>query len=136
MSPARILPQQWSSPGLTWQVSLQLLREYRAELSAFAVTPPQAAALLYLQDNPGSSIRQCAKIVGVTGPTMGEIVKRLERKGWLRKQRAPQDDRYVLLTVTPKGTDRVRKIMRLLQVARAIRTPSALQRYTIRTPAA
>lgn len=136
MSPARILPRRWSSPGVTWQVSLQLLREYRAELSAFAVTPPQAAALLYLQHNPGSSIRQCARVVGVTAPTMGEIVKRIQQKGWLRKQRAPQDDRYVLLTVTPKGTHRVRKILRLLQVARAIRTPSSTHRHAVRTPAA
>lgn len=136
MSPARILPQRWSSPGVTWEVSLRILREYRAELAAFAVTPSQAAALLYLQHNPGSSIRQCARMVGVTGPTMGEIVKRMKQKGWLRKQRALQDDRYVLLTVTRKGTDRVRKIMRLLQAARAIRTPYATPRTAVRTSAA
>src|SRR5690349_3599015 len=114
MSSARILPERWTTSGATWQVSLRILRDYRAELSALEVTPRQAAALLYLQLNPGSYILQCAKVVGVTSVAMGVIVKRLEQKGWLHKERAPQDDRYVLLRVTRKGTAHVGKIARLL----------------------
>ena len=102
-------------------------------MSAFEVTPLQAAALLYLQHNPGSYIRQCAKVVGVRNWTMGDIVKRLERQGRLRKHRAPQDDRKVLLTVTGKGTDLVRKITRLLHLARTISTQYAQGLNAVRT---
>ena len=121
MWPAGNLSKQWSN-RTTWQVSLRILHDYPVELLAFEVTPRQAGALLYLQENPGSHIRQCAKTFGVTGPAMGVLINRLHQNGWLRKQRASRDDRYVILTVTREGTELVKKITRLLDVARTVST--------------
>lgn len=103
-----------------------LLREYRRELAALDVTPAQACALLYIDRNPGTFIRRCAGALGVTAPAMGSIVKHMGQKGLVRKQRAFQDDRYVLVTATRKGTGLARKIMHLLTLARAITTRHAI----------
>lgn len=82
---------------------LRWLNAYRGELSDLGVTPAQARAVLYLQRNPDSSIQHCARVFGIVGSTMGQLVRGLYYKGWVTKQRSPQDDRSVLLELTPKG---------------------------------
>jgi DNA-binding MarR family transcriptional regulator len=89
---------------------MELLREYREQLFVLGVTPVQARILLYLERNPRSYIMQCARAFGLTGRSVGYPVRVLERKRWVTKQPAPQDDRYVVLTLTPKGTDLARAI--------------------------
>lgn len=82
---------------------LRWLNTYREELSDLGVNPAQARAVLYLQRNPDNSIQQCARVFGVVGSTMGQLVRDLHRKGWVTKQRSPQNVRSVLLALTPKG---------------------------------
>ena len=82
---------------------LRWLNAYRGELSDLGVTPAQARAVLYLQRNPDNSIQQCAVVFGIAGSTMGQLARGLHQKGWVTKQRSPQDDRSMLLALTPKG---------------------------------
>ena len=97
----------------TWPGRLGMLRERREDFSV-GVTPVQAGILLYLLQHPGSYIRQCARAFGVTGPAVGVTVRALEQKRWVIKRRAPQDDRYVLLTPTQHGSALADKTLRLL----------------------
>lgn len=99
----RLLRESRSTTSGEWRRCLRWLNAYRRELSDLGVTPAQARAVLYLQRNPNSSIRQCAAVFGVVGSTMGQLVRSLHHRGWVTKQRSPQDDRSVLLALTPKG---------------------------------
>ena len=90
------------------------LREYHEELVALGVTPAQARILIYLLPHPGSYRRQCAKAFGVTAPSVGFTLYELQQKRWVTKQRAPQDDRYVFLTLTPKGRNLAKMIQKRL----------------------
>ncbi|MBX3325481.1 MAG: MarR family transcriptional regulator [Nitrospira sp.] len=99
----RLLRESQTTTSGTWRISLKWLNEYRKELSDLGVTPAQARALLYLQRNPDSSVRQCAQVFGVVGSTMSHLVRGLHHKGWINKQRSSQNDRHVLLALTPKG---------------------------------
>lgn len=103
MKLVRLLQESRSTTSGEWRACLRWLNAYREELSDLDVTPAQARALLYLQRNPDSSIRQCAQVFGVIGSTMSHLVRDLHRKGWIIKQRPPQADRHVLLALTPKG---------------------------------
>lgn len=134
MNRGRSLHARQATSGARWHVTLRILHDYRAELAALNVTPLQAATVLYLQYNPGSYVSHCAKGVGMTALNMKDILKRMKLKGWLRKQRAPEDDRYVRLTLTPNGAALVSKITHLLHAARAISTQYTLTRHAARTP--
>ena len=103
-----------SRPTTTQPVGVGLLREYREELFALGVTPAHARILLYLQRHPNSYILQCARAFGLTNRTVGYPVQVLQRRHWIRKRRAPQDDRYVLLTLTQRGQALARKIHKRL----------------------
>lgn len=93
-----------------WTIPIKVLRQYRLELSALGVTPVRAGVLLYLEQSPGTHAQHCARVLGVTSPTMSLMLRGLQRGGRVKRQRSPQDDRYVLLTLTRKGTDLVRRI--------------------------
>ncbi|UVT20091.1 MAG: winged helix DNA-binding protein [Nitrospira sp.] len=41
---------------------------------------------------------------------MSYVIRSLQQNRLIRKQRSPQDDRYVLLTLTRKGMNLVRRI--------------------------
>ena len=99
----RLLRESRSTTSGEWRLCLRWLNVYRGELSELEVTPAQARALLYLQRNPDSSAQQCTRVFGVVGSTMSQLVRGLHHKGWITKRRSSQDDRQMLLALTPKG---------------------------------
>ena len=100
MALVRFLRASQSATSGTWRVSLRWLNAYREELTDLGVTPAQARALLYLQRNPNSSVRHCARVFGVSGSTMRHLVRGLLLKRLVTKQRPSPPDRYVL-ALTP-----------------------------------
>lgn len=88
-----------------------MLQQYRVQLSDLGVTPTQAGVLLYLQRNPGSYRQRVANAFGLDGAWMGIVIRMLQQKGWVRRQRAPYHDSYVLLTLTQKGHALARMIL-------------------------
>ncbi|MDH4304158.1 MAG: MarR family transcriptional regulator [Nitrospira sp.] len=99
----RLLRESESTTSGEWRLCLRWLNAYSQELSDLEVTPAQARALLYLQRNPDSSLQHCARVFGVVGSTMSHLVRGLHRKGLITKQRLQQDDRQMLLALSPKG---------------------------------
>jgi DNA-binding MarR family transcriptional regulator len=79
-------------------------------LFSLGVTPGQARILLYIQQHPRCYLQQCARALGLRSRTVGYPVQLFQQKRWVRKRRAPQDDRYVSLTLTRTGHAVVRKI--------------------------
>ena len=114
---AQLFREPRTTHEATWRVRLRILRHYRVELSDLGVTPTQAGILLYLHRYPGTYRQSVADALGIDAAWTGTVIRVLHQKGWLKKQRAPCDDSYVLLTVTRKGTDFVNKITRRLTPA-------------------
>ncbi len=65
--------------------------------------PGQPAILLHIRDNGPTSPSVLAKHLGVSTASVGVSIKRLEHAGYVRKQRNPNDLRYVTVSLTPKG---------------------------------
>ena len=98
-----------------WRARLGLLREHHDELFALGVTPGQARILLYIEEHPRCYLQQCARALSLTSRTTGYPVQALQQKRWVKKRRAPQDDRYVFLTLTRTGQALARKIHNCLK---------------------
>ncbi len=120
MRPAPPLQRSQAKIVTAWRVQLAFLREYHDELFAIGVTPGQARILLYIEQHPRCYLQQCARALGPTSRTVGHPVQRLAQKRWVRKQRAPQDDRYISLTLTQHGQALVRKIHKRLKERRTV----------------
>jgi MarR family transcriptional regulator, organic hydroperoxide resistance regulator len=78
-------------------------RHVKDEESRSVISSHQASILDHLDDAEGTSLLDLARHMGVTPSTMSLTVDRLERGGYLTRERSKQDKRRVDLRLTPSG---------------------------------
>lgn len=88
-------------------------------------------ALLLLQKRGEATMSELAADLGAPLSTATGIGARLERKGFLERQRHPQDRRVILLRLTPKGQElasRARdQVQQVIQRVQAVLSPEEVQ---------
>ena len=89
------------------------------EIGLDEVTPVQFAILNALMDDPGEDQITLARRVAFDPATSGSVIGRLEAKGWVRREAAPQDKRRKLLWVTPEGAKIAHAMKRAVAKAQA-----------------
>ncbi|MFQ5691102.1 MAG: MarR family winged helix-turn-helix transcriptional regulator, partial [Gemmatimonadota bacterium] len=67
------------------------------------ITAPQLAVLAEASRLGGSSIGALARGVHLSQPTVSGVLDRLERRGYVRRERSESDRRAVVVTATEKG---------------------------------
>jgi DNA-binding MarR family transcriptional regulator len=75
----------------------------RTEAAGFDLTPVQYAALEAIHDHPGTDQAQVAEMIGYDRATIGGVIERLEKKGWIRRVVSAQDRRARELSLTSLG---------------------------------
>ncbi|MCB1997889.1 MAG: winged helix-turn-helix transcriptional regulator [Burkholderiaceae bacterium] len=73
------------------------------ETAAHDLTPVQFAALASVVGDPGMDQRTLARRIGFDTSTIGGVVDRLERRGLVTRQTAPDDRRVRRLVATATG---------------------------------
>lgn len=86
-----------------------------AAVEAMSLTPPQIHAILWLGREGQLTMGQIAQRVGVTDKTVTGLVDRLERDGFVERDRDGDDRRVVLARVTPKGRAIYGKLQRTIR---------------------
>jgi DNA-binding MarR family transcriptional regulator len=82
------------------QVSTALFAE---ECAAFGLTSVQYAALMALRANPGVDATRLSTLIAFDRSTIGDVLDRLETKGWVLRGPSPTDRRVKLLSLTAAG---------------------------------
>lgn len=68
------------------------------------VTRLQIAALVALNKNPGASQRELVEATGIDKSTLKEMLTRMEARGWVQRERDPQDSRAWTMRLTLEGS--------------------------------
>jgi len=89
-------------------------RHVRDEQSQKHLSAHQATVLDHLDEVEGTSLLALARHMGVTASTMSLMVDRLERGGYVRRERSPADGRRVDLRLTPAGAG-IKKQQKVLE---------------------
>ena len=78
----------------------------------FGLTFPQYNALRVLEasGNGRNTITNVCRVMLVSGANMTGIVKRLEKNGFLVREKDPADDRITILKITAKGKTAIKNI--------------------------
>ncbi|GAA1235339.1 MarR family transcriptional regulator [Kitasatospora nipponensis] len=125
-------PEQEFSPILGDQLCFALYAasravttRYRPLLEPLGLTYPQYLVLLALWQQDTVPIKEIGAALQLDYGTLTPLVKRLEAGGLVRRERRPDDERTVLVTLTPEG--------HALQ-ARAAHIPTAMGRAMGLTP--
>ena len=89
-------------------------RHVRDEQSRKVVSAHQASVLDHLDDVDGTSLLDLSRHMGVTPSTMSLTVDRLERGGYVTRERSKEDKRRVDLRLTPSGV-RIKRLDKVLE---------------------
>ena len=97
------------------QISTALFAE---ECAAFDVTSVQFAALLAIDAHPDVDATRLSHLVAFDRSTLGDVLERMEAKGWIVRNSSPTDRRIKLLRLTEPGArllEQVRPAVRRVQ---------------------
>jgi DNA-binding MarR family transcriptional regulator len=89
-------------------------RHVRDEQTHAQLSSHQASVLDHLDEIEGTSLLILAQHMGVTASTMSLTVDRLERGGYVRRERSSKDGRRVELRLTPAGAG-IKKQQKVLE---------------------
>jgi DNA-binding MarR family transcriptional regulator len=89
-------------------------RHIRDEQTRELLSAHQAAILDHLDDVEATSLLELARHMGVTPSTMSLAVDRLERGGYVTRERSAEDRRRVDLRLTPSGV-RIKRQQKVLE---------------------
>jgi DNA-binding MarR family transcriptional regulator len=89
-------------------------RHVRDPKTKAVLSARQASVLDHLDDREGASLLELSRHMGVTASTMSLMVDRLERGGYVRRERSRQDGRRLDLHLTPAGV-RVKRQQNVLE---------------------
>ena len=89
-------------------------RHVRDEQTKAVLSAHQASVLDHLDDVEGTSLLDLAKHMGVTASTMSLTIDRLERGGYVTRERSKEDRRRVDLRLTESGI-RIKRQQKVLE---------------------
>lgn len=80
-----------------------ITQAYRQQLSLIGLTYPQYLVLLLLWQSDGMGVREIAQQLRLEAATISPLLKRLEKSGFIVRQRDAQDQRNVKVFLTDQG---------------------------------
>jgi MarR family transcriptional regulator, organic hydroperoxide resistance regulator len=95
------LDQQLCFP--LYAASRLVIREYQPFLDKLNITYPQYLALLVLWEEDGITVNDLAHKLILNTNTVTPLLKRLEQQGLVTRTKSKQDERKVVLQLTPKA---------------------------------
>lgn len=87
------------------RASLAVYGAFMAEVGILGVKPAEYAALLVLQANPGARSADIGNLLGIEKANFTVFLRRLERRGWVRRQPSATDRRAHALYLTPAADE-------------------------------
>jgi DNA-binding MarR family transcriptional regulator len=95
-----------SMPGHLFRRMHQISTAIFAEECAKAgLTSVQFAALTAIRENPDVDATRVSSLIAFDRSTLGNVLERLEAKGWILRSFSPQDKRIKVLRLSPAGSD-------------------------------
>lgn len=70
--------------------------------------------LYFINTNDMISQNKLAKLVGITGPSMVNIIKKLDNEGLIYQQQDSKDHRKKIISLTAKGIEKYNEILKIV----------------------
>jgi DNA-binding MarR family transcriptional regulator len=86
-----------------YSASLATTRVYKPLLEPLGLTYPQYLVLMVLWQRDGLSVGELGERLYLDSGTLTPLLKRMEAAGWLHRERAADDERRVVVTLSPEG---------------------------------
>lgn len=117
-----------------YAVSKEIVRKYKPFLDEIDLTYTQYITMLVMWEERNISVKALGTKLFLDSGTMSPVLKSLEKKGFIQKQRCEQDRRDVLVSITDLGLalrERALDIPAKLGACIPLEAEDAITLYTI-----
>ena len=110
----------YTAPGYLFRRMQQIaVAIFMEESRAHDLTPVQFAALVAIHTHPGIDATRLSAVIAFDRSTLGNVIERLETKGYIERKPSSADKRIKLLYLTRSGAALLREIMPSVDRAQA-----------------
>lgn len=88
-----------------YAISRLIIRAYQPHLESLGITYPQFLVLLVLWEEDGQSVNQIAEKLILNTNTITPLLKRMEQMDLISRTKSKEDERMVMVNLTPKGQE-------------------------------
>lgn len=81
----------------------KITKEYKPSLDKLNLTYPQYLVMLVLWEINPITVKELGEKLYLDSGTISPLIKNLETKGFIKKQRDTEDERVVYVRLTPEG---------------------------------
>lgn len=81
----------------------EVIKAYHEPLSALDLTYTQYLVMMVLWEEKKKSVRELGECLYLDSGTLTPLLKKMEAKGYIVRERCPEDERCVIVSLTAKG---------------------------------
>ena len=81
----------------------EIVRRYTPFLEPLGLTYTQYIAMIVMWEHKSISVRDMGKLLFLDSGTLTPMLKKMEKAGWIQRKRSENDERVVIVTITPEG---------------------------------
>ena len=86
-----------------YAASREVIKRYRPYVEALDLTYTQYIAMMVFWEEKKINVKSLGKKLLLDSGTLTPVLKSLEAKGYVRRQRSTEDERVLLVEITPEG---------------------------------
>lgn len=80
-----------------------VIRQYKPLLDKLNLTYTQYITMMCLWENKEMNVKELGKILYLDSGTLTPLLKKLEQKGYITRQRSTEDERSLIVRITKEG---------------------------------
>lgn len=112
----------------------EVVRRYTPLLEPLGLTYTQYITMMVLWEHKSISVKNLGQMLLLDSGTLTPMLKKMERQGWLCRERSQEDERVVIVSITPVGEclkQRAADVPRKMSQCLAIGSDDAMQLYKL-----
>ena len=112
----------------------EVVRRYRPLLEPLGLTYTQYIAMMAFWENKTLTVGRLGELLHLDSGTLTPVLKKMEKSGWIRRERSRTDERQTIVTITPDGEalrERAAEVPQQMMQCTSLESDDALQLYTL-----
>ncbi len=86
-----------------YAASKAMIQAYRPHLEPLGITYPQYLVFMVLWEEEGITLKHLGERLSLDSGTLTPLIKRLEKEGFVTRERSTKDERAIQIRLTQKG---------------------------------
>lgn len=91
----------------------EVVKQYKPYLDEIDLTYTQYITMMVLWDRKSLNVKALGKYLYLDSGTLTPLLKKLEKQGYIKRERSVEDERNLIVTITEKGEELKKKAIEI-----------------------